>query len=95
MTEEQKFKLVVAYDRYRNQYSLVEHNRTSEEAQRFLDRWTPHLREGHSFIMLDQTRRHETEKAQGCRACRATVARSDRLEPQAKFVRRKNDATES
>ena len=95
MTEEQKLKLVVAYDRNRNEYSLVEHNRTFEEVQSFLDQWTRHLREGNSFIVLDQTRRHATEKAQGCRACRATVARSARLEPQAKFIRRPNDPTES
>jgi len=95
VTEDRKLKLVVAYDRNRNEYSLVEHNQTSEEVQSFLNQWTRHLREGNSFIVLDQTRRHATEKAQSCRACRDTAARSARLEPQAKFIRRKNDATEA
>jgi hypothetical protein len=97
VTEERKPKLVVGYDRNRNrnEYSLVEHNQTSEEVQSFLDQWTRHLREGNSFVVLDRTRRHATEKAQGCRACREMVARSDRLEPQAKFIRRPNDPTKS
>jgi hypothetical protein len=97
VTEEQKLKLklVVAYDRNRNEYSTVEHNQTAEQVQNFLDRWTRHLREGNSFIALDQTRRHVTEKAQSCRACREIAPRSGRLEPQAKFVRRPNDTAKA
>ncbi len=95
MTEEPKLKLVVAYDRNRNEYSTVEHNPTAEEVQHFLNQWTRHLREGNSFIVLDQKHRHVTEKAQSCRACRVMAARSGRLEPQAKFVRRPNDTTEA
>ena len=89
MTEKESLKLIVAYDRNCNEYSLVEHNQTAEEAKRFLDQWSRHLREGNSFLVLDQTKEHATEKAQSCRACRETVARSAHLEPQPKFVRRK------
>jgi hypothetical protein len=86
--DQETLKLIVALDRIRNEYSLVAHNQTAEEAQSFLDQWTRHLREGHSFLVLDQTRGHATEKAQSCRACRETVARSAQLESQPKFVRR-------
>jgi hypothetical protein len=85
---QQPLKLVVAYDRNRNEYSLVAHNQTPEEAQSYLGQWSRHLREGNSFIVLDQTKRHVTEKAQSCRACRDTVTRSAHLEPQPKFKRR-------
>ena len=88
MTEKQSLKVVVAYDRNRNEYSLVAHNQTPEEVQSFLDQWERHLREGHSFLVLDQSKRHATEEAQRCRACRDTVARSAHIEPQPKFVRR-------
>ncbi len=88
MTNKQLLKLIVAYDGNRNKYSLVAHNQTPEEAQSYLDQWSRHLREGNSFIVLDQTKRHMTEKAQSCRACRETVARSAHPEPQPKFIRR-------
>jgi len=85
---EQSLKLIVAYNQNQNEYSLVAHNQTAEEVQSFLGQWTPHLREGHSFIVLDQTKRHATEEAQRCRACRDTATRSDRFQLQPKFVRR-------
>lgn len=91
VTEQPLPKLIVALDRNENQCSLVAHNQTAEEAQAFLDQWSRHLREGHSFIVLDQTRRHVTEDAQRCRACRDTVARSAKLQPQPKFIRRKQE----
>jgi hypothetical protein len=89
VTEQQPLKLIVAYDQNQNEYSVVAHNRQTEEAQAFLDQWTRHLREGHSFIVLDQTKRHATEEAQVCRACRTIAIRSGRLQPEAKFIRRK------
>ena len=91
MTERHPLKLVVAYDRNRNEYSLVAHNQTPEEAQAFLDRWSSHLREGHLFCVLDQVKRHAKEDVQICRACRETVVRSAHFEPQPKFVRRKQE----
>jgi hypothetical protein len=94
VTEKESHKLVVAYDRNRNEYSVVAHNQTAKEVQNFLDQWTRHLREGNSFVVLDQSKRHATEKAPSCRACRDTAARSARLEPQAKFVRRPNGTSE-
>lgn len=88
MTEKESLQLIVAYDKNSNEYALVAHNQTPEEAQSYLDQWSRHLREGHSFLVLDQTKRHAIEKAQSCRACRDTVARSADLEPQPKYVRR-------
>ncbi len=89
--EQAQLKLIAACDSTRNEYSLVAHNQTSAEVQSFLDQWSPHLREGHSFLVLDQTRHHTTDDAQRCRACRDTVIRSAKLQPQAKFVRRKQE----
>ena len=89
MTDKPQLKLVVAYDRNRNEYSIAAHNRTPEEADGHVAQWSPHLRPDCSFIVLDQGRRHRTEEAQDCRACRETVARSAHLEPQPKFRREK------
>jgi hypothetical protein len=88
VTERQPLKLVVAYDRNRNEYSLVAHNQTPEEAQSFLDQWTRHLRPGSYLIVLDQAKQHQREEAQECRACREFVARSGHFEPQPRFIRR-------
>lgn len=95
MTEKQSLKLVVAYDRNRNEYSIATHNQTPKEAEGHVAQWGPRLRADCSFIVLDQTRRHRTEQADACRACRETVARSAHIDPQPKHVRRPNDATES
>ena len=51
--EQAQAKLIAACDSTRNEYSLVAHNQTSAEVQSFLDQWSPHLREGHSFLVLD------------------------------------------
>jgi hypothetical protein len=94
VSDAQAYKLVVSYDRNRNEYSLVSHNQTSEEAQSFLDQWSRHLREGISFVVLDQKHYHQTEKARSCRPCRNLAARSDRFQPEAKLVRSMSDGTE-
>ena len=89
MTDKEKLKLVVSYDRNRNEYSIVAHNQSAEEAQRLVDQWNPELAPGSSPIALDQTRKHGTLHGNECRACRETVARSAHLEPQPKYIRRK------
>jgi hypothetical protein len=88
VTEQSPLKLVISYDRNRNEYSVAAHNLTNDEAQAHVTRWTPHLPTDCSFILLDQSRTHRTTDAQACRACRETVARSAHLEPQPKFTRR-------
>jgi hypothetical protein len=88
VSNQQPLKMVVAYDRNRNEYSIVAHNRTPEEADGHVAEWSSHLRTDCSFIVLAQTRRHRTEQAQDCRACRETVAHTAHLEPQPKFIRR-------
>ena len=87
MTDKEQLKLVVAYDRNRNEYSIAAHNRAPEEADAHVAEWSHHLRPECSFIVLNQTRRHRTEEAKDCRACRETVTRSAHLEPQPKFIR--------
>ena len=87
MTDQQQ-KLVVAYDRNRNEYSIAAHNRTPEEADAYVAQWAPHLRPDCTFMVLAQARRHRAEEPKDCQACRETVARSAHLEPQPKFIRR-------
>ena len=88
MTNEQPLKLIIAHDRTRNEVAVAAHNQTSEEADHFLEQWKPHLRPDSSFVVLPQTRRHQTEDSQKCRACRETVLCSANIEPQPKFKRR-------
>ena len=88
MTDKLQLKLVVAYDRNRNEYSIAAHNQMPEEADGYVATWSHHLRPDCSFIVLAQPKRHKTEEAKDCRACRETVTHSAHLEPQAKLVRR-------
>lgn len=88
MKEKQELKLIAAYDRNQNEYSLVAHNQSPDEAERYLGEWSRELREGCSFIVIGQARRHRTDQAQDCKACRETVRRSAHLQPQPKFKRR-------
>jgi len=89
VTDKQHLKLIVVYDRNRNEYSISAHNQSAEEAQKFVDQWNPQLIQGCSLILLDQVRRHRATHGRDCRACRETVGRSAHLEPQPKFIRRK------
>lgn len=88
MTETQGLKLIVAYDRSRNECAVVKHNQTQSEVDSYLDQWSRHLRPDNSFIVLAQAQRHGTEDALKCRACRETVLRSGQIEPKPKFKRR-------
>ena len=88
MTNKESLKLVVAYDRTHNECAVVAHNQTPEAAQSYLDQWSRHLRPECSFVVIDQTKHHQTEDAQKCRACRETVVRSARFQPQPTFKRR-------
>ena len=65
MTDKQQLKLVVAYDRNRNEYSIAAHNRTQEEADAHVAQWSPHLRPDCTFMVLAQSRRHRTEEVAG------------------------------
>ena len=59
MTDQQQLKLVVAYDRNRNEYSIAAHNRTPEEAEAYVAESSPHLRPGCTYLVLAQ--RGDTE----------------------------------
>ena len=88
MSNEDKLKLILLYHRTENEYSILAHNQSADEAQQFTERWNPHLVEGSSLMLLDQSRGHGASDAQDCRACRETVARTAHLEPQPKYRRR-------
>jgi len=83
-----QFKLVVLYDRDRNEYSISAHNKGAEEAQQFMERWNPQLMSGCTLMVLDHSKRHGTAEARDCEACRKVVRRSGHLEPHAKYIRR-------
>lgn len=82
-------QLVVLYDATANQYSVLTHNRTPEEATAFTQEWNPHFKPGASLITLDQRRAHKAADPQDCETCRDIVRRSSGLQPLPKFVRRK------
>ncbi len=88
MTETEELKLIVAYDRSRNECAVVKHNQTQQEVDGFLEQWSRHLRPDSSFLVLAQAQRHGTEDALKCRACRDTVMRSAHIEPKPNFKRR-------
>ncbi len=87
MKEKQELKLIAVYYRNQNEYSLVAHNQSPEEAERYLGEWSHHLREGCSFNVIGQAKHHRTEQAEDCKACRERVASSAHLQPQPKFKR--------
>jgi hypothetical protein len=84
---EPALKIVVVYDPGRNEYFILAHNQTTEEAQRLVELNTPLVKDC-SLIVLDQTRRHRTADSHLCRACRETVTRSSHLSPHPKYKRR-------
>jgi len=88
VNEEQSLTLIVAYDRTKNEYAVVMHNQTPEETERYLGQWSRHLRPDCSFIVLDQAKRHTTEDATRCRACRDTALRLDKFESRPALKRR-------
>ena len=86
----ERLKLVVLYEADHNEYSISAHNQSAEDAQRIVDQWQPTRLAGVSPIVLDQSRRHQTQDAERCRACRDTVARSAHISPTPTLKRRKN-----
>src|SRR5690348_15150382 len=84
-------KLVVLYDANENECTISAHNLSDEEAAQVVAKWNPHFKPGYSLITLDQRKRHRTEDAALCRACRETVARSAHISPKPKFKRTKKE----
>ena len=87
MTPVERLKLVVLYDANENEYAMSAHNLSEEEAALVVSKWQQHFKPGCSLITLDQLKRHQTEDATRCRACRNTVARSANISPKPKFKR--------
>jgi len=88
VTDQLQLKLIVLYDRNRNEYSIAAHNLNAEQAQALVDKWNPHMIQGCSLIVLDQPRRHRVAEGKDCRTCREIVARTAGLEPKPKYTRR-------
>lgn len=88
MTELPSLCLVVLYDANRNQYSLLAHNQSQEEAKRIVEEQTSAECSGASLIVLDQDKRHRVQGPENCRACREIVEDSAHLSPKPQFTRR-------
>jgi hypothetical protein len=86
--EKEHLKLVALYDANRNEYFILWHNQSAEEAETFVAKWQPYYKPGFSTIVLDQTNRHCTQNSEDCRTCRDIVARSANINPKPKFKRR-------
>ena len=85
MNEAAQLKIAICYYADKNQYSVLFHNLTAEKAAE--------VETGRSDVLpvliVEQQKRHSTEEAQNCRACREDVKRSSGLNPSPKFKRRK------
>jgi len=85
MNEAAQLKIAICYHPEKNQYSVLFHNLTAEKAAE--------VETGRSDVLpvliVEQRKRHSTEDAQNCRACREDVKRSSGLTPNPKFKRRK------
>ena len=82
-------KLFIVHETATNEYRVLTHNFTCEEAESFLREWKPHLVEGARMIAIDQPKRHQTNNPEECKACRQAVARNSGIDPRPKFKRRK------
>jgi hypothetical protein len=80
-----QLKIAICYHAEKNQYSVLFHNLTGEQAAE--------VEKGRSDVLpvliVEQQKRHSTEDAQNCRACRNDVKRSSGLNSTPKFKRRK------
>ena len=88
--EVRDLKAVILYDAAKNEYRVLTHNFTSEEANNFIAEWNPHLVEGAKALAIAQRRRHQTQNPEDCRACRECVKQSSGINPPPKFTRRKS-----
>lgn len=88
MTE--RLQLVIVHDSNKNEYRVSTHNITPDEALKFVEEWTPHLQAGCALLRIDQVKRHKSDTAGNCRACRETTRRalSSKLQQMPKFARR-------
>ncbi len=84
MNEAAQLKLAISYHPEKNQYSVLFHNLTEKAAE---------VEKGRidvlPVLIVEQRKRHSTEDAQNCQACREDVKRSSGLTPTPKFKRRK------
>lgn len=85
MNEAAQLKIAICYYADKNQYSVLFHNLTAEKAAEVEKGRIDVL----PVLIVEQQKRHSTEDAQNCRACREDVKRSSGLNPTPKFKRRK------
>ena len=88
MNKEAGLKLVILYDAGSNQYSVLNHNLSTDEAQQ--QSAPAECATAASPVVIAQRKRHKTTDPQDCRACREDVRRvlGAQLNTQAKFKRR-------
>ena len=85
MNDAAQLKIAICYYADKNQYSVLFHNLTAEKAAEVEKGRCDDL----PVLIVEQRKRHSTEDAQNCRACREDVKRSSGLNPTPKFKRRK------
>ncbi|MGH9641654.1 MAG: hypothetical protein ACRD3Q_04460 [Terriglobales bacterium] len=88
--EVRDLKAVILHDSTKNEYRVLTHNFTSEEATSFIAEWNTHLIEGAQVLAIAQPKRHKTQNPEDCEACRKAVKQSSGLTPPPKFTRRKS-----
>ena len=82
-------KLITHYDAGRNEYSVLRHNLTSEEADAAIRDLSARL---FSLFVVDQREPHTAEDPELCDVCRRDVERTSHVQPtpRSKSKRRKS-----
>jgi len=88
VNEAPSLRLVVLYDANRNQYSLLAHNQSQEEANRIVEEQTAAECSGVRLIVLVQEKRHRVVDPENCQSCRGIAEDSAHLSPNPQFTRR-------
>lgn len=82
---QQNLKLITQYDAGRNEYSLLRHNLTNEEANDAVREISARL---FGLFIVDQYDHHSAADTDQCPACRRDVEQMSHVRPKPKFRRR-------
>ncbi len=85
MTDAAPLQLVILYDARRNEYMVVSHNLTPDEARK---RASELSAQKLPALTVTQRQRHSADDPEDCRTCRDDVKRAAGLTPSPKFSRR-------
>ena len=78
-------KLITLYDATRNEYTLLRHNLTLDEAGEAVRELSARL---FGLFVLDQHTKHSAADPDDCRACRRDVEKKAHVQPKPSFKRR-------